>query len=188
MKLYTSHLNNLEVQKKSELMWSCGHSAVILCQLYAHLIHMLNCFGCSQWWFVPVAVLLQRLGLISCLFCQVSAFVVSHYIITLCQMWRSGSDEFDQLQQEKFGFFLGASKLGSDRWWVFLSKVACFVTCLWRGKKRTRAGTRNSGKTHTKTFLLVLVDQSISLQLTGFIRAEAAVFCFFSVVFGCDVM
>lgn len=138
MKLYTSHLNNLEVQKKSELMWSCGHSAIILCHLYAHLIHMLNCFGCSQWWFVPVAVLLQRLGLISCLFCQVSAFVVSHYIITLCQMWRSGSDEFDQLQQEKFGFFLGASKLGSDRWWVFLSKVACFVTCLARCSTASR--------------------------------------------------
>lgn len=46
---------------------------------------------------------------LSFMFWQVSAFIV------LCPpVMRSSSDEFDQVQQEKFGFFLGASKLGSD--------------------------------------------------------------------------
>lgn len=75
--------------------------------------------------FVPVAAEIWPL------FCVCSPFVAR-----LCRV--HAEPEFDQLQQEKLGFFLGASKLGSDWWWDFSSKVACLVTCLQGAQRRAR--------------------------------------------------
>lgn len=91
---------------------------------------MLNCFYYLQWWFVLIAVGLLRLHLFS----VSKGFCISWVFI---QWDRSASsDAAAQAQQETLGLFLGASKLGSDREWLFSSNVACFFTCLWGGEKK----------------------------------------------------
>lgn len=48
---------------------------------------------------------------------------------------RSGYAEFDQLQQEKFGLFFGAFKLGSDWQGPLSFRELCFVTSLQKNRR-----------------------------------------------------
>lgn len=121
------------------IMWKnlsqCGSSPGSSFHWFAHFIHTFNLFGYSPWWFVPIA------ADITSHFSHLWSF--SHQccvVFTLSQMQRL---DFDQLQQEKLGFFLGAFKLGSDWWWVLLCKLACLVTSLCGRKEKKHFNNGN---------------------------------------------